>query len=252
MDIPATRSHQSGAWEASDGGRLSNDLGAIAGFLFDVGSGRYPLLAEDGPAALARWEADLACIRGESAAGRKALAAARDQDHTHSQVQGWLRDLGHALGYTVWIAANDRGRAHCDGMLGDGCLRRLPQMLEAHRASDTIRLIDVLWLDKGTEQVAGAFEVEHTTSIYSGIIRMLDLALGVPEHIGTRYFLVAPDARESDVRAQFARPAFSRVSELDLRFLPYTALQQHRESMARFGTGMKGLDALALPLGNAR
>lgn len=240
------------AINAEHRGQLSNDLGAIAGFLFDVGSGRYPLPMEDGAAALARWEADLARIREESAAGRKALAAARDQDHTHTQVQGWLRDLGHALGYAVWIAANDRGRAHCGGMLGDGCLRRLPQVLEAHRASDAIRLIDVLWLDQGTERVAAAFEVEHTTSIYSGIVRMLDLALGVPEDNGTRYFLVAPDAREGDVRAQFARPAFSRVSELDLRFLPYKALQQHRESMARFGTGMKGLDALALPLGSAR
>lgn len=229
---------------------LSNDLGAVAGFLFDVGSGRYPLPpAEDAPGAMAQWEAELSRIREESAASRKALATAREQDHTHTQVQGWLRDLGHALGYDVWIAANDRGRAHADGLLGDGCLRCLPTALEAHRAADAIRLIDVLWLDRATERVAAAFEVEHSTSIYSGIVRMLDLALGVPDHFGARYFLVAPDARASDVRAQFARPAFSRVAELDLRFLPYNALQQHREAMARFGSGMKALDAIALPLG---
>jgi hypothetical protein len=229
---------------------LSNDLGAVAGLLFDVGSGRYPLPpTEDASGAMTLWEADLARVREESAASRKALAAAREQDHTHTQIQGWLRDLGHALGYDVWIAANDRGRAHADGSLGDGCLRCLPTALEAHRAADAIRLIDVLWLDRATARVAAAFEVEHSTSIYSGIVRMLDLALGVPDHFGARYFLVAPDSRESDVRAQFARPAFSRVAELDLRFLPYTALQQHRESMARFGSGMKALDAVALPLG---
>ncbi|WP_038618286.1 hypothetical protein [Dyella jiangningensis] len=229
--------------------RLSNDLGAIAGFLFDMGSGRYPLpLADDAPDALSRWEADLARIREENAAHRKAMELARDQDHTHTQVQGWLRDLGRALGYDVWIAANDRSRTHGESRLDDGCLHCLPLALEEHRAADAIRLIDVLWLDRGTKRVAAAFEVEHTTSIYSGIVRMLDLALGAPDHADARYFLVAPDARESDVRAQFARPAFSRVHELDLRYLPYGALMAHREAIARFGTGMKGLDAIAMPL----
>ncbi len=40
-------------------------------------------------------------------------------------------------------------------------------------------LIDVLWLNQA-ENIEMAFEVEHTTSIYSGIARMLDLALGAP------------------------------------------------------------------------
>lgn len=134
--------------------RLSNDLGAIAGFLFDVGSGRYPLPPDLGaPETMAQWQADLARVREESAASRKALAAAREQDLTHTQVQGWLRDLGHALGYAVWIAANDRGRAHAQGVLGDGCLACLPSALEAHRAADAIRLIDVLWLDPANERV---------------------------------------------------------------------------------------------------
>lgn len=35
-----------------------------------------------------------------------------------------------------------------------------------------MRLIDVLWLERGSGRVAGAFEVEHTTSIYSGIVRL--------------------------------------------------------------------------------
>lgn len=237
------------ALNAQHRSRLSNDLGAIAGFLFDVGSGRYPVPpAQDSPEAEATWQADLARIREESSASRKAQAAAREQDYTHTQVQGWLRDLGRALGYSVWIATNDRGRAYAQSVLGEGCLRCLPAALDTHRADETIRLIDVLWLDPATEQVAAAFEVEHSTSIYSGIVRMLDLALGVPEHFGARYFLVAPETREADVRAQFARPAFSRVAELDLRFLPYHALEQHREAMARFGSGMKALDAIALTL----
>jgi hypothetical protein len=40
-------------------------------------------------------------------------------------------------------------------------------------------LIDVLWVSKESGKIVAAFEVEHSTSIYSGIVRMLDLALGV-------------------------------------------------------------------------
>jgi len=112
---------------------------------------------------------------------------------------------------------------------------------------DAFRLIDVLWIERSGE-VAAAFEVEHTTSIYSGIVRMLDLALGIDGAAARNFFLVAPDDREGEVRAQFARPAFSRVSELNLRYLTYSELRDHRETIARFGNGLKGILAIAKPI----
>lgn len=233
---------------------LSNDLGAIAGLLFDVGSGRYPAPPrDDGPEARDAWEADLARVREDSAKDAKALAVARDGDRTHTEVQGWLRDLGRALGYAVWVAANDRARPCGAGRLGDGCLDALPTTLATAPGAEAVKLIDVLWLERDAHGVAsgrvvGAFEVEHTTSIYSGIVRMLDLALGAPDAAVTHLFLVAPDDREADVRAQLARPAFSRVSDLKVRYLPYGELELHREAMARFGTGMKAVEAVARTL----
>lgn len=105
----------------------------------------------------------------------------------------------------------------------------------------------MIWFEKDG-RVAAAFEVEHSTSLYSGIVRMLDLALGVPGGLNTRYFLVAPDRREADARAQFSRPAFSRVSELDLRYLPYSELDANRENIARFGHGLKPIESIARSL----
>ncbi|MBL8744917.1 MAG: type II restriction endonuclease [Phycisphaerae bacterium] len=231
---------------------LSNDLGAIAGLLFDVGSGRYaaPPRADDA-GALAAWEADLKKVRDESAAVVKAQKAAEQEDRSHAQVQGWLRDLGRSLGFDVWVAANDRNRAVVGGRLCDGCLDALPATVESSTGAEAIRLIDVLWLEQAgsngsaVARVTAAFEVEHTTSIYSGIVRMLDLALGVPDHAGVKLFLVAPDAREEDVRQQLARPAFRRVADLSVRFLPYGELERNRESMARFGTGLKAVEAVS-------
>ena len=230
---------------------LSNDLGAIGAFLFDVGSERYPLPAPDAPLAMQRWRTDLEKVRAEAAGLSKAAQAARDADHTHTEVQGWLRDLGLALGYAVWIAANDAGRSYGTGRLCDGCLERLPDPLARSNAADAVRLIDVLWIDPSRSEVAAAFEVEHTTSIYSGIVRMLDLALGIEGAAARNFFLVAPDDREADVKAQFARPAFSRVSELDLRYLPYSELKSHRDAIARFGSGLKGVLAIARPVTSA-
>ena len=228
---------------------LSNDLGAIGGFLFDVGSNRYaPPPREDDVQALAQWHADLSRVREESAKAAKALQAARDGDVTHTEIQGWLRDLGKALGFKVWVAANDRARPYGDGRLADGCLDTLPIAIENALAADTIRLIDVLWLDDTGQRIDAAFEVEHTTSIYSGIVRMLDLALGLGGANASAYFLVAPDEREEDVRAQFARPAFSRVTDLHLRYLPYSELGKHREAIVRFGSGLKAIHAIARPL----
>jgi len=225
---------------------LSNDLGAVAGLLFDVGSKRYaaPPRADDA-AAYAQWEADLAKVREESAKDRKARESAAAGDATHTEVQGWLRDLGLALGFDVWVAQNDRSRPCCGGRLCDGCLDELPASLASAPGADAVRLIDVLWLERPGGDVAAAFEVEHTTSIHSGIVRMLDLALGSPQSATRGLFLVAPDDREDEVRAQVTRPAFSRVRDLDVRYLPYGELARHREAMGRFGAGLKAVEAVA-------
>lgn len=45
-------------------------------------------------------------------------------------MQGWLRDLGLALGFSVWIASNDQSRPYGGGRLADGCLTVLPQALQ--------------------------------------------------------------------------------------------------------------------------
>jgi type II restriction enzyme len=159
---------------------LSNDLGAVGGLLFDVGTGRYPPPPDsEDPAQRSAWEEDLERVRAEAQKLSTAHAADKDGDRTHTEIQSWLRDLGLAVGFDVWVASNDRARAWGTGQLCDGCLVDLPHRIKNAPGADSVRLIDVLWLEKGGDQVAAAFEVEHTTSIYSGIVRLLDLALGV-------------------------------------------------------------------------
>lgn len=224
---------------------LSNDLGAIGGMLFDIGSGRYPAPPPIEDAA-ADWYARLDAVREEARHLSKAQLARDEEDRSHSEIQAWLRDLGIALGFRIWIAANDRGRLFNGVPLGRDCLEHLPDQIATAPGADAVRLIDVLWIDPQEPCVRAAFEVEHSTSIYSGIVRMLDLALSGGNLDGIAdMFLVAPDARERDVRAQMARPAFSRIADLNMAYLPYGELASHREQIARFGTGMKAIRAIA-------
>lgn len=179
---------------------LSNDLGAVAGFLFDLGKGRYPLPEVDMTnAGGQRWAAYLERVREAVRNFQSSPPAAIDQDeHDHTVLQGWLRDLGRKLGYQVWIASNDRSRPFEGGKLGDGCLERLPVGLGALPEADSIRFIDVLWLDRDGQEIAAAFEVEHTTSIYSGILRLHDLARGGGRSFGKR--AVSGCARQAEGR----------------------------------------------------
>jgi type II restriction enzyme len=187
-------------------------------------------------------------VREESAAALKGARTAQESDRTHTEVQSWLRDLGFALGFDVWIAANDRTRSCGQGQLSDGCLEQLPPAIGDLAGADAVRLIDVLWFHKGSHRIVAAFEVEHTTSIYSGIVRMLDLALSATGDAVRGLFLVAPDDREAEVRTQLARPLFQRVSDLEIRYLAYGELERHREAIARFGEGMKAINSIAKSL----
>ena len=79
--------------------QLSNDLGAMAGLMFDVGSGRYPAPPRDSdPATRAAWEADLALVREESAASARLRLEQQASDTTHHEMQGcrWTTVLEQA------------------------------------------------------------------------------------------------------------------------------------------------------------
>jgi hypothetical protein len=48
-----------------------------------------------------------------------------------------------------------------------------------------------------------------------------------------------------DVRKQLARAFLRPAADLNVRYLPYGELERNREAMARFGAGVKAIDAIA-------
>jgi hypothetical protein len=81
--------------------------------------------------------------------------------------------------------------------------------------------IDVIWIRRGSGEVTALFEIEHSTPIYSGLLRFNDVRVLMPT-LQTRFTIVANDSRRSRFTSQVNRPTFraSQLSEL-CSFLDY-------------------------------
>ena len=90
----------------------------------------------------------------------------------------------------------------------------------------TVEQIDVLWLKR--RSIVRAFEVERTTAIYSGILRMADL-LALQPTMDIKLHIVAPEQRREKVFQEIQRPVFSLLERAPLSecctFISYDKLE---------------------------
>ncbi len=132
------------------------------------------------------------------------------QSTDHTEIQWMLLKLGQDMGFDVWVARNDKGREHKGQKFSDLTKLRKELPLQFDDTTNrTIELIDVLWLKGNT--IVAAFEVESTTSIYSGLLRMSDL-IAMQPNVNIPLYIVAPDERRNKVITEINRPTFSKLS----------------------------------------
>ena len=211
--------------------QLSKDLGAFAGLLFEIGAGR--LLIDGNVGAVLRVEQS----KAEKAARARhaSVLAEQAEESEHTQIQYLLIKIGRALNYDVYVARNDRHRSYDSQSFALLTMPQLPPLGWSPDVTETVSLIDVIWLEPGTGEIVSAFEVEKSTSIYSGILRLEDLARSIPG-CTCNFYLVAPDHREKEVMAQLARPAFrADLADISLAFIPFTDLCDHCDALCKFG-----------------
>ena len=128
----------------------------------------------------------------------------------HTEIQWLLLKLGTDMGFDVWVARNDRNKEYKGKKFND--LSKLKDELPLQfddATNKTIEFIDVLWLQGNA--IVAAFEVESTTSIYSGLLRMSDLVAMQP-NLNIPLYLVAPNDRREKVMTEVNRPTFSKLS----------------------------------------
>jgi predicted RNA-binding protein len=151
---------------------------------------------------------------------------------THEEMQWLLLKLGSDMGLDVWVARNDRNKQY-NGVAFSSIpnLRmELPRQFD-EATNRTIEFIDVLWLRR--DAIVAAFEVEHTSSIYSGLLRMSDL-ISMQPNLKINLYIVAPDDRSDKVIAEVNRPTFARLNPplpKICKFIPYSQLKKEVEQV---------------------
>lgn len=134
----------------------------------------------------------------------------------HVVMQWKLIRLGIKSGSRVWVPKNDQQKISSSYGFKDF-------EKEFTAGIDTparyVENIDVVW--KEEFRIDAAFEVENTTSIYSGLLRFADLKLIAPNS-NYPLFIVAPTNKRNRLMEQVKRPYFKTFDfQKEVRFLPY-------------------------------
>lgn len=139
----------------------------------------------------------------------------------HVKMQWKLIGLGLKCGSKVWIPASDQKKIREQYQFDE---------FETNFAAglDTqtryVENIDVVW--KEEFRIDAAFEIENTTSIYSGLLRFADLSLVAPNTIYP-LFIVAPRDKRNRLIEQLKRPTFRHLHmDRKVRYLSYEAVDE--------------------------
>ncbi|GAB4554017.1 MAG: hypothetical protein OHK0023_23720 [Anaerolineae bacterium] len=143
------------------------------------------------------------------------------------RAQATLANVGAKLGFTIWIPHLDR-----PAIFREWKPRQRP-MLDSFEefgldtlTQETLERFDMLWLHE--QRIVRAFEIEHSYSVYLGILRIADFFALQPDAT-TRVHLVAPDSNRDKVFKEVMRPIWAMWQAAPLRdlfsFLSYESVR---------------------------
>lgn len=142
-------------------------------------------------------------------------------------IQGLLARIGEQMGFGIWLPRADRASIQREWKPQNGTLLEVLPLNYDEATIKTIERIDVIWLRK--RAIVRAFEVEHSTAVYSGLLRMADL-LALQPNMDIKLHIVAPESRREKVFQEIQRPVFSFLERAPLseccKFISYKNVEQ--------------------------
>ena len=151
----------------------------------------------------------------------------------HVKMQWKLARLGIKAGERIWVPAGDQARLRKHFQFEQFDPEFAAGIDLPHSYMENI---DVVW--KQEFRIGAAYEIENSTSIYSGLLRFADLNILAPN---TMYpmFVVAPSDRKNRLREQLRRPTFKQLGlDKKVRFLSYESIEEIDQF---FGSADSGL-----------
>lgn len=140
-------------------------------------------------------------------------------------VQYYLIITGIGSGFDVWVASNDREESYSGIKFSSLALEEIP-VFGAPKAISMSKRIDVIWFEKGSHKPVRFFEIEHTTPIYSGLLRLNDVLMDYPIPKAT---IVVPEDRLDKVDTEINRPTFRDLAVV-CNFLTYKEVEEWYEA----------------------
>lgn len=134
-----------------------------------------------------------------------------DERLSHVQAQGFLLELGRLYGYETYTP--DRSRPYGRVRLGEvATLQKMPAFTYA-RVVKHVGKIDVLWFHGETDELMPyfAFEVEHSTGVASGLLRLFQMYRARGRE--TRLFVVLPDEIQTQFESQTTKEPYRAIRE---------------------------------------
>ena len=217
---------------------LLSDMGAIAGLLFEIGTQKLVLGSDEYLSEPERKKLEKLIEKRQESVRQE-----KEEENLHTEMQYHLLKIGNSLGYDVIAASNDRSRSHCGNSFSFMSLQQFPEIELDKETLNTVKLIDVLWFQKGTNNVIAAFEVEKSTSIYSGILRLTDLSYTIADGDEV-FYLIVPDKREKDVCMQLCRPAIKQ-NNVYIKYILFSELRSNCDALYRFGKSHHIMEKIA-------
>lgn len=136
---------------------------------------------------------------------------------SHSQVQSLIGAVGICKGFDIWFPQSDKAKIDSSIVDFNKVMDKLPNY--SSEIDNIISEIDVIWLDK--TKLISFYEVEHSTPIYSGLLRFNDVLLTIPKV--ENFNIVADNDRESKFGREINRPTFKQNKLIDkVTFLDYS------------------------------
>ncbi len=149
-----------------------------------------------------------------------------DAPLTHSDIQAKLILIGSYLNYRTYTP--DKSRQSIYGILGELCSEKeMPEGAIPTLSADTVRFVDVIWFDE-EGYPTHAFEVEHTTDITKGLLRLYQI-----HKLRIKMFVISDEINKEKFQKEVQRNPFCKIKE-DFVFKNYQELDEFFESVKKF------------------
>lgn len=151
----------------------------------------------------------------------------------HGEQQGMLLELGRLCGYETYTNATDKTirRFHGKPLARFATIRNDTDDLLALPLKK-MRETDVMWMAEDSEGLYPqyAFEIEHTTKVKNGLLRLLK----IPERFHTQLFVIGPGKEEADLFERYLQDSPFRQHAHRFHFFRYSDVTDFYQSKTAF------------------